>query len=274
MEKLKGIELFAGAGGMALGLQQAGIDVVGAVEMDDCCVQTLEANRATAFPKMKIIQEDITRLSGERLLEKVGLVKGQLDVLSGGPPCQGFSTSSSKRSATDPRSKLMWQFVRMVREIQPRYFVIENVWGLLSFKDFFILLLKTLEKCGFVVRFNLLDACHYGVPQRRKRVLIDGARNDMDILPVYPKPTHFDPNRKDKGLVPAWLVSQKCFAVNGFSKEEVKDVWWNTKLEIMMNKKTAANRVDMAVHEILLETICDNVKNLGKHDKAAGRQLT
>jgi len=146
--KLKAIELFAGAGGMALGLQQAGLDVVAAVEIDSFCCQTLEANRSKAFPKMKIIQEDITKLKGKNLLSKVGLSKGQLDVLSGGPPCQGFTYANSRRSVNDPRSKMMWEFVRMVREIQPRYFVIENVRGLLSFKDFFRHLLTVLEKCG------------------------------------------------------------------------------------------------------------------------------
>ncbi len=253
--KLKAIDLFAGAGGMALGLQQAGIDVVGAVEIDKWCVDTLEANKAKAFPKMKIIQTDITELSGECLLKKVGLVKGQLDVLTGGPPCQGFSTASSTRSTKDPRSKLMWEFIRMVKEIQPRFFVIENVRGLMSFKDFFQLLLKSLEKCGYVVRFNLLDCAGYGVPQRRQRVLIDGARKDLNIIPSYPTPTHFDLNRKQKGLIPTWLVAQKCFAVHGFSKDEVKDVWWNTKLEILMNRKKAAAQIDQAIHELLLETI-------------------
>ena len=91
--KLKAIELFAGAGGMALGLQQAGIDVVVAVEIDKWCCETLKANKAS-FPKMKIVQEDITKLSGEYLLKKARRAKGNIDILSGGPPCQGFSFAS------------------------------------------------------------------------------------------------------------------------------------------------------------------------------------
>ncbi len=257
--KLKAIDLFAGVGGFSLGLQQAGLDVVAAVEIDKYCVETLTANKATSFPKMKIIQADICTLSGEYLLKKVGLAKGQLDMLVGGPPCQGFSTSSSTRSTTDPRSKLMWQFVRMVKEIQPRHFVIENVQGLLNFKDFFRLLLKSLEKYGYVVRFNLLDCASYGIPQRRHRVLIEGARNDLNIIPKYPAPTHFDLGKKQKGDIPAWLVAKKCFATHGFSKAEVDDVWWNTKLEIMMNRKTAAEMVNQAVNEILLETLLTEV---------------
>lgn len=263
--KLKAIELFAGAGGMAIGLQWAGIDVVAAVEIDKWCISTLKHNKAKAFPKMKIIQADICTLSGESLLKQVGLGKGQLDILSGGPPCQGFSTASSRRSATDPRSKLMWQFVRMVREMQPRYFVIENVRGIMSFKDFFRLLLKSLEKCGYVVRFNLLDCVSYGVPQRRLRVLIDGVRTDLNHLPVYPSPTHFSPSqlKKSKGsFIPASLVAVKCFATHGFTKDEVDDVWFNPKLEIMMNKKTAAAQIEQAVRKILLEAVCDCAKKV------------
>ena len=163
--RLKAIELFAGAGGMALGLSQAGIKVVAAVERDKWCVQTLEANKAKAFPGMKIIQDDIATLSGESLLKKVGMGRGELDILSGGPPCQGFSFANTKRSLNDPRSQMMRHCVRLVKEIQPKFFLIENVRGLMSFKDFFKLLLRSFENCGYIVRFNLLDACSYGVPQ-------------------------------------------------------------------------------------------------------------
>ncbi len=256
--KLTAIELFAGAGGMALGLQQAGLDVVAGVEIDDFCIATLEANRAKAFPKMNIIQADITTLSGKRLLKMAGLAKGQLDVLSGGPPCQGFSTSSSTRSASDPRSNLMWEFVPMVKEIQPKYFIIENVRGIMSFKNFFRLLLISLEKCGYVVRFNLLDCVSYGVPQRRLRVMIEGARTDLKIVPVYPSPTHFDPEKKSKkNFIPVSLVAIKCFAKHGFNQSEIEDVWFNSKLDIMMNKKTAADKIEQAVNEIILETILE-----------------
>lgn len=265
--KLKAIELFAGAGGMMIGLQWAGLEVVAAVEIAKWCVSTLEHNKAKAFPKAKIIQADICTLSGEDLLKKVGLAKGQLDVLSGGPPCQGFSTASSRRSATDPRSKLMWQFIRMVREIQPRYFIIENVRGIMSFKDFFRLLLKSLEKCGYVVRFNLLDCSSYGVPQRRLRVMIEGARTDLNRIPEYPSPTHFSPEQLGRGkkakgnFIPASLVAVKCFATHGFTRKEVDDVWFNTKLSIMMNRKTAAEKVEQAVNEIIAEAIFTAVRS-------------
>ena len=252
-KKLKAIELFAGAGGMALGLQQSGIDVVGLVEMNESCLHTLGANQKKAFPKAEIIKADISKISGRWLLGRTGIKKGKLDLLSGGPPCQGFSIANNNRSIDDPRSKLMWHFIRLVGEMKPHYFVIENVPGLLhSFKDFFVILLESLEGKGYTVRFNMLDACSYGVPQRRLRVLIDGARNDLKILPAYPEPTHFDLD-KDNAIPPKSLVALKCFSVNGFTKDQVFDVWWNTKLDILMIKKTAAENVEQAVRMILIE---------------------
>lgn len=251
-KKLKAIELFAGAGGMALGLQQAGIDVVGLVEINDQCLHTLGANQKKAFPKAEIIKADVSKISGRQLLGWTGIKKGQLDILSGGPPCQGFSFSNNARSIDDPRSKLMWHFVRLIGEMKPRYFVIENVPGLLAFKDFFIALLESLEKKGYTVRFNELDASSYGVPQRRIRIIIEGARNDLKLLPVFPEPTHFD-LENDKTMPPKSLVSVKCFSENGFAKEHVYDVWWNKKLNILMNKKTATEQVEQAVRVILLE---------------------
>jgi len=253
-KKLKAIELFAGAGGMALGLQQAGIDVVGLVEKDRFCLSTLAANREKAFPKAKIIAADVSEMPGRRLLRMTGIKKGRLDLLSGGPPCQGFTTSNSNRSIDDPRSKLMWHFIRLVGEIKPRYFVIENVPGLLSFKDFFVTLLESIESKGYTVRFNKLDASSYGVPQRRIRVFIHGARNDLKIMPVFPGPTHFDLDN-DKTFPPKSLVAVKCFSKNGFAKEQVFDVWWNKKLNIMMNKKTAADAVMQAAREVLIEGV-------------------
>jgi DNA (cytosine-5)-methyltransferase 1 len=255
-QNLKAIELFAGAGGMALGMQMAGVDVIGLVEKDRWCLATLENNRERSFPKAKIIEADINLISGEWILQQVEIKKGELDILSGGPPCQGFTSANSNRSIDDPRSKMMYQFIKLVDEIQPRVFIIENVKGLLSFKDFFRELLGLLESKGYVVRFNLMNAASYGVPQNRLRIFIIGYRNDQNKVPVFPVPEYFDPD--DNTFPSKSLVSVKCFAVNGFSKEEVNDVWWNTKINIMMNKKTACEIVEQAVRENMLEEIFYN----------------
>jgi len=114
--------------------------------------------------------------------------------------------------------------------------------------------LESLEGKGYTVRFNELDACGYGVPQRRIRVFIYGARNDLKILPAFPRPTHFDLDN-DTAFPPKSLVAIKCFSEHGFTKEQVADVWWNKKLDILMNKKTAAEQVEQAAREILLEGV-------------------
>lgn len=257
------IDLFAGAGGFSLGFQKAGFEVIAAVEISKDACATLRANKSRAFPKMQIIQEDITKLSGKDLMKRVGIKKGELSMIIGGPPCQGFTTISSRRSINDPRSKLMHEFIRMVKEIKSKGFMIENVPGLFYFKDFFILLMKLLEKCGYVVRCLMMDACSYGVPQRRRRIFIQGVRKDLDSLPTFPPPENFDPEHL-KGWMPPALVAQKCFAHHGFPKEEVKDLWWNKKLGIQMNKKRAAEQVDKAISLIIAEGVMGTLKKVYK----------
>lgn len=261
------IDLFAGAGGFSLGVSRAGFNVVAAVEIEKGTCDTLRANLEN-FPNMLIIQKDIRKLSGAELLDMVGMKRGELFLLVGSPPCQSFSFANMRnRSLDDPRSKLMFEYIRMVRELQPKVFYIENVPGLFAFKDFFYSLMQSLEECGYVVRFLMMDACSYGVPQHRKRIFIQGVRKDIDMLPTFPEPENFDPEALKGSIVkPSHAaVAKKCFQVNGFSKEEIKEVWWNTKLWIQMKKKTAAEKVDHAVNECIAEGIAelhDNQTNI------------
>ena len=264
------IDLFAGAGGFSLGVSQAGFDVVAAVEIDKGACDTLQANKPKCFPNMLIIEKDIRELSGAELLDMVGMKRGELFLLIGSPPCQSFSFANTKnRSIDDPRSKLMFEFIRMVDELQPKAFYIENVPGLFTFKDFFYSLMQLLEECGYVVRFLMMDACSYGVPQHRKRIFIQGTRNDTDWLPTFPEPQNFDPEAlKAKILnLSRASIAKKCFQVNGFTKEEIKEVWWNTKLWIQMKKKTAAEKVDQAINECLVDGMAYILKNNLNKDK-------
>jgi DNA (cytosine-5)-methyltransferase 1 len=268
-KRLTCIDLFAGAGGFSLGVSQAGFNVVAAVEIDKGTCDTLRANREY-FPNMLIIERDIRELSGAELLDMVGMKRGELFLLVGSPPCQGFLFANTKnRSLDDPRNKLMFEYIRMVKEIQPKVFYIENVPGLFAFKDFFYSLMQLLEECGYVVRFLLMDACSYGVPQHRKRIFIQGTRNDIDMLPTFPEPENFDPKALNGSIAKPSraAVAKKCFQVNGFSKEEIKEVWWNTKLWIMMNKKTAADKVDQAINECIGEGIVEHLRRVEKGDE-------
>lgn len=254
--KLTCIDLFAGAGGFSLGLSQSGFNVIAAVENDKGACQTLRANRDKSYPNMKIVEEDIRNITGKILMNLTGIKEKELDILIGGPPCQGFSFSNTKRSLDDPRSKLMFEFIRMTRELQPKIFYVENVPGLLSFKDFFHQLMGSFEKCGYAVRFLMLNAANYGVPQKRRRIFIQGVRKDLGFLPTFPEMTNFSPDNLKSGSSPSRAtIALKCFAVNGFPKEQIKEVWWNKKLEIMMNKKTAVEQVNNALTAWIFDAI-------------------
>ena len=252
--ELTAVDLFAGAGGFSLGVCQAGFNVLAAVEFDKAAALTYRRNHRHTM----MIRKDITKITSKELLKRINVKKGQLDLLFGGPPCQGFTTINTKRSINDPRSKLMYEFIRMTKEIQPKVFLIENVPGLLSFKDFLISLIKTLENCGYVVRFTKLDAVSYGVPQYRKRIMIQGIRKDQNKIPIFPAPTHFDPvalKKNESMMFNIAEVAIKCFSINGFSKEEIKDVWWNQTLQILMNRKTAVDVLNKAINELIAETM-------------------
>ena len=248
-----GIDLFAGAGGFSLGMKAAGFKVLVAIEIDKGAAQTYRYNHKDTI----VMEEDIKQITPRRLLKTAGIKRGDLEVLFGSPPCQGFTIISSKRSIDDPRSRLMFEFIRMVKGVQAKIFYIENVPGLFYFKDFFILLMEKLEGCGYVVRCLMMYAASYVVPQTRRRIFIQGVRKDLGFLPTFPPPTHFNPEclkTKGKMFQPA-AIAVECFAINGFSKGEVKDLYWNKALEIQMNRKTAPYVFDVAVGKLLGEGI-------------------
>lgn len=257
----RAIELFAGAGGFSLGMEMAGFEVCAAVEIDKEAARTLEINQPRYHKGMRVICRDVKTLTGKKLMEMAGLEGTDLDLLFGGPPCQGFTTVNTRRSIDDPRSKLMHEMIRIIGEIKPRVFLIENVPGLLSFKDFFILLLTELENRGYTVRFTLLDACGYGVPQRRRRVFIQGVRSELKYLPSWPSYTHFDPEhlKSKKGAVPASTVSQWLFPENGFSKEQVRNVKWNETLGYLFDKTTPPEEVDARINAGIFSAIAGSI---------------
>lgn len=254
--KLTGVDLFAGAGGFSCGMSMGGIEVVGAVELDPGACWTLRANKLNSFPNMTVIQEDITTLSGKDILTRCGVKS--LDVLFGGPPCQGFSSANLSRSVNDPRSKLMFEFIRMVGEIRPKIFIIENVPGLLTFKEFFKFLMGSLEHKGYRVRFNMFDAANYGVPQRRKRIFINGIRSDLNRIPSWSHHTHFDDphqdSKKPKSWIPPSLMAEYLFPVNGFHKSAVGFTKWNQKLGIMMDMRKIEQQFNAATTRIFFES--------------------
>lgn len=181
-----GVDLFAGVGGLSLGFEQAGFDVVAAVDIDPIHCAAHKFN----FPQTTTICKSVADLTGAELRERAGLGKRVIDVVFGGAPCQGFSLIG-KRAMDDPRNQLVYHFVRMVRELQPKYFVFENVKGLTvgTHKRFLQEIIEAFQECGYDVQlpYRVLNAAEYGVPQDRRRLFLMGARKGQK-LPVYPEP--------------------------------------------------------------------------------------
>lgn len=195
-----GVDLFAGAGGLSLGFEQAGFDVIAAVEIDPVHSVIHEFN----FPQCKVIPQSVTDLTGTRIRELAGLGDRQVDVVFGGAPCQGFSLIG-QRALDDPRNSLVKDFVRIVHELDANYFVFENVKGLTvgKHRKFLDELITEFGDKGYDVRkeWRVLNACNYGVPQDRQRLFLIGAKKGLAV-PDYPEPITSRPD-KPNGVLPA-----------------------------------------------------------------------
>lgn len=171
---------------MSLGFEQAGFDIVAAVDCDPIHVATHTAN----FPNCRTLEGDLSKLSGSEIRKQAGIHGRVIDVVFGGPPCQGFSLIG-KRNTSDPRNRRLQDFARLVRELKPRYFVMENVAGLLAGEAAKALesFVRRVRHAGYsvVMPVQVLDACDFGVPQRRRRVLVFGHRSDLPA-PRQPEP--------------------------------------------------------------------------------------
>ena len=178
------ISLFAGCGGSSLGYSMAGFRELLAVEWDDNAVDTFSLN----FPDVPVYHGDIAKLSVDECLSLTGLQPGELDVLDGSPPCQGFSTAG-KRMMEDPRNSLFREYIRLLRGLKPKVFVMENVSGMVKgkMKLIFVEILKELKVSGYKVSARLLNAMYFNVPQSRQRMIFIGVRDDLGIEPGHPK---------------------------------------------------------------------------------------
>jgi DNA (cytosine-5)-methyltransferase 1 len=169
------IDLFCGCGGFSLGFHQAGFDVRLGIDLWNDALVTYKRN----FPKAVVLNEDIINVSGESIVATLGLAKEGIDVIVGGPPCQGFSVSG-KRNENDPRNALYKSFVGIVRLIKPKVFVMENVPGLVRLFDGKAMesVIADFTVLGYNVAQKILSADTYGVPQQRRRVFIVGINKE------------------------------------------------------------------------------------------------
>jgi len=162
----------------------AGFRELLAVEWDNNAVETFKLN----FPDVPVYHGDIAKLSVEQVLEMTGLKPGELDIFDGSPPCQGFSTAG-KRQIDDPRNQLFREYVRLLRGLRPKVFVMENVSGMVKgvMKLVFVEILKELKASGYKVSARLLNAMYFNVPQSRQRMIFVGVRDDLATEPTHPE---------------------------------------------------------------------------------------
>jgi DNA (cytosine-5)-methyltransferase 1 len=184
---LKIVSLFAGAGGLDLGFEKAGFRTIWANEYDKTIWATFEYN----FPHTKLDKRSITNVKPEEIPDCDGII--------GGPPCQSWSEAGAGRGISDKRGKLFYDYIRILDVKQPKFFLVENVAGILYPKhaEAFNGFLKAFEDAGYNISWQMVDANDYGVPENRKRVIVVGYRKDLKKQFEFPSPQEYKPVLKD-----------------------------------------------------------------------------
>lgn len=205
------ISLFSGAGGLDIGVRQAGFDILACVELDKNACETLRYNIADEHLSTSVYEGDIKAFDPNAILSDVGMKPGEVDLLFGGPPCQAFSLIGKQKALEDERGMLLFQMIRYTEAIRPRVVLMEQVKGLLSAKDIegkkggvFEKLLREFDRLGYVVKYKVCLAADYGVAQLRERVILVATRDHNGF--EFPAPTNRNP--KCDGLfendLPVW----------------------------------------------------------------------
>ena len=199
------ISTFCGTGGSSLGYKLAGFHELLALDWEDHAVECFRLN----FPEVPCWQKDITKVTGTEILDFCNIKPGELDVFDGSPPCQGFSTAG-KRQVSDPRNDLFNHYCRLIQELQPKVFVMENVSGMAkgSMKGKFIEIITTLKSMNYNVKCKQMNAIYYGVPQSKERVIFIGSRKDLNKIPQFPVPNSNSPIKEIRRIAPDILGSK------------------------------------------------------------------
>ena len=195
---MKVVSLFSGAGGLDLGFKMAGHDIIWANDLYIDAVETYRKNIGD-----HIVCEDICKISSDDIPD--------CDIIIGGFPCQGFSVANTKRHADDERNELYKQLIRIITAKKPKFFLAENVKGLTNLEKgkVFKMILQDFSNIGYNVKYKILNAADYGVPQTRLRVIIVGVRSDIDWEYQYPLPSHSSSG--ENGL-PLWVSVSDAMA--------------------------------------------------------------
>ena len=187
------LDLFAGAGGLSEGLKEAGFRALYANEIVPRYAKTFEMNH----PGTIVDNRDIRTVSAEEIKSAVGVAEGELDLIAGGPPCQGFSINAPRRCASDTRNHLFKEYLRFVSVFRPKAVLVENVPGLVSFEGGGTLqaIMDALQALGYNSDVRILYAPHFGVPQTRWRTIVIGLRDGGDPYGAFPEPLRYAPMR-------------------------------------------------------------------------------
>lgn len=244
---MNAISLFSGAMGLDLGIEKAGFKIRVCNEIDPIFSETIRLNSNTP-----VICGDINNVTSRDLLEAGRLKKEEVDLIFGGPPCQAFSTAGARRSLGDTRGNAILSFLRLVKDVRPKAFLLENVRGLLyakfdvipeGFDDkkyqhvlgkkggLIYFLHKEFSSLGYTVSFALFDSANYGVPQKRERVLMFGSKSKKEIQ--LPAPTH----SMDGVAGKKWISIKDAFV--GLKENEMKYVEFRDKHKVFLKKLTA-----------------------------------
>lgn len=194
-KKIKSVELFAGAGGLALGLEQAGFAHLLLNDFDKDACNTLKTNR----PDWNVVCDAVENLTNQNLLKLLHLEEGELDLLSGGYPCQAFSYAGKHLGLNDIRGTMFYYYAKALEQLKPKMFLVENVKGLTTHDHGKTLqiMISMFHDIGYKVEYKVLNAWDYGVAEKRERMIMIGIRNDINIKFEYPTPHSYKPILKD-----------------------------------------------------------------------------
>lgn len=229
------VSTFSGCGGSSLGYRMAGFKVLWASEFIDAARDSYNANKA---PYTILDPRDIRNVKADDILKATGLSCGEIDLFDGSPPCASFSTAGKREKAWGKVKKysdkaqrvddLFFEFSRLLKDLQPKTFVAENVSGLVkgTAKGYFLEILKELRSAGYNVRAKVLNAVWLGVPQKRERLIFVGVRNDIDINPVHPTPLGY---WYSAGEAMAGLVDTAKLCYKLKAGQKLYKYWQNTR---------------------------------------------
>ncbi|MDR1953019.1 MAG: DNA cytosine methyltransferase [Clostridiales Family XIII bacterium] len=195
--RFSAIELFAGAGGLALGIEAAGFDTIGLIEFDRDAADTLKLNR----PEWNVIHDDIANISGLDLLDYFSIQVKELDLLSGGAPCQAFSYAGKRLGLEDARGTLFYHYAVFLKKLQPKVFLFENVRGLLTHNKgrTYQTIFDIFSEAGYTIQKKVVNAWNHGVAQKRERLITIGIRNDLvdELFIDFPTEHEYKPVLRD-----------------------------------------------------------------------------